>query len=229
MQIDNEYVQGKVILIDKPLEWTSFDVVKKIRYNLSKLIGVKKLKVGHAGTLDPLASGLLIVCTGKKTKTISEIQNQSKKYEGIICLGSTTPSFDLETEVEFQSSIDHLNEEVLNKALKSFVGKIRQVPPIFSAKKINGKRAYLHARKGDEIELKENQIEIYSFELSKIELPDVHFQIHCSKGTYIRSIANDYGNLLGVGGYLKELRRTAIGDYSVENADTVEGWLTKIQ
>ena len=124
MQIDNEYVQGKVILIDKPLEWTSFDVVKKIRYNLSKLIGVKKLKVGHAGTLDPLASGLLIVCTGKKTKTISEIQNQSKKYEGIICLGSTTPSFDLETEVEFQSSIDHLNEEVLNKALKSFVGKI---------------------------------------------------------------------------------------------------------
>lgn len=229
MQIDNEYVQGKVILIDKPLEWTSFDVVKKIRYNLSKLIGVKKLKVGHAGTLDPLASGLLIVCTGKKTKTISEIQNQSKKYEGIICLGSTTPSFDLETELEFQSSIDHLNEEVLNKALKSFVGKIRQVPPIFSAKKINGKRAYLHARKGDEIELKENQIEIYSFELSKIELPDVHFQIHCSKGTYIRSIANDYGNLLGVGGYLKELRRTAIGDYSVENADTVEGWLTKIR
>ncbi len=228
MEIDNEYVHGKIILIDKPLRWTSFDVVKKIRYNLTKLIGLKKLKVGHAGTLDPLASGLLIICTGRKTKSISEIQNQSKQYEGVICLGSTTPSFDLETEIEFQSSTDHLNKELLNSAVENFIGEIKQVPPLFSAKKINGKRAYLHARKGDDIELKENLVQIYSFKITKIELPDVHFHIHCSKGTYIRSIASDYGKYLGVGGYLKELRRTAIGDFSVQNADTIAEWEAKI-
>ena len=216
------FIVGELILVDKPLEWTSFDVVKKLKFQLQKSTALKKIKVGHAGTLDPLASGLLVICTGKKTKTIESIQVQEKEYTGIIQLGATTPSYDLETEPENFKNIDELEAETIYTIAKSMEGELDQLPPIFSAKKIEGKRAYDLARAGKKPEMKPKRITIYSFEIDKISAGQIWFKIKCSKGTYIRSIAHDFGQKLGVGGYLKELRRTRIGGFSVENALKIE-------
>lgn len=207
-----DFLSGQVILIDKPVNWTSFDVVARVR----RLIKVKK--VGHAGTLDPLATGLLIICTGKKTKEISEYQAQNKKYTGIITLGKTSPSMDLGTEVTETVLPGDLSEEKILIARNKFLGNIEQVPPMFSALKHNGKRLYKLARAGKVVEREPRQVEIYSFEIIKINLPDIHFEISCSKGTYIRVIANDLGKELGCGGILSSLRRTEIGDFNVEDA-----------
>ncbi|MDB5272588.1 MAG: tRNA pseudouridine(55) synthase [Chitinophagaceae bacterium] len=206
--------QGAILLIDKPLTWTSFDVVRKIR-NLTKI-----KKTGHAGTLDPLATGLLIVCQGKATKKIEDIQNAEKEYTGTIHLGATTASYDLESEPTPQQDITHLTAETIAQHAQRFVGFIDQIPPIFSAIKVDGKRAYDLARKGLEPELKSRRIEIKAFDITHIDLPVVTFRVTCSKGTYIRSLAHDLGQSLGTGAYLKSLRRTKIGDYSVDHALT---------
>lgn len=215
------FLEGATLLVDKPTGWTSFDVVKKIRGILQKITGVRRIKVGHAGTLDPLATGLLIVCTGKKTKTIDEIQQQTKEYTGIICLGATTPSFDLETAPQNFKPVSSINEAKLEEVRHSFLGKISQKPPVYSAIKVDGKRAYLLAREGINTEMKAKEIEIHDFELTAVQLPEIHFKISCSKGTYIRSIANDFGDKLEVGAYLKSLRRTKIGAYNVADAHDV--------
>ncbi len=207
-----DYIAGQVILIDKPVNWTSFDVVARIR----KLIKVKK--VGHAGTLDPLATGLLIVCSGKKTKEISDYQEQRKTYTGIITLGKTSASMDLATEVIETVLPGDLSEEKIFAARNKFLGNIEQVPPMFSAIKHKGKALYKLARAGKVVERNPRQVEIYSFEITKIDLPDIHFEIACSKGTYIRVIADDFGKELGCGGVLSLLRRTKIGDYKVDDA-----------
>ena len=207
-----DYLSGQVILIDKPVNWTSFNVVSRVR----RLTKVKK--VGHAGTLDPLATGLLIVCTGKKTKEISEYQAQRKKYTGIITLGKSSPSMDLATEITETVLPEGLNEEKILFARNKFLGNIEQVPPMFSALKHKGKALYKLARAGKEVERAARQVEIFSFEITKIDLPDVHFEIACSKGTYIRVIADDFGKELGCGGILSLLRRTEIGDYKVDDA-----------
>ncbi|TRX49469.1 tRNA pseudouridine(55) synthase TruB [Fulvivirga sp. M361] len=207
---------GQVMLIDKPLEWTSFDVVKKLRNKL------KVKKVGHAGTLDPLATGLLIVCSGKKTKQIEHYQGQEKEYTGQFLLGKTTPSFDLETEVDSETDISGLTTESILKAPGQFEGWIDQVPPAFSAIKVKGKRAYESAREGKELKLKSRKVEIKQFTITSIELPYVSFKIVCSKGTYIRSLARDFGILLGVGAHLTTLRRTRIGEFRVEDAKRIE-------
>ena len=209
---DLDYLSGQVLLIDKPVNWTSFNVVSRIR----RLTKVKK--VGHAGTLDPLATGLLIVCTGKKTKEISEYQAQRKKYIGIITLGKTSPSMDLASEVIDTVLPDNLSEEKILSARNKFLGNIEQVPPMFSALKHKGKRLYRLAREGKEVERLSRQVEIFSFDITKIDLPDIHFEIACSKGTYIRVIADDFGKELGCGGVLSLLRRTEIGDYKVDDS-----------
>ena len=211
-----ENSEGRVILIDKPLQWTSFDVVKKIKYKLNLK------KVGHAGTLDPLATGLLILCSGKKTKQIEQIQIQEKEYEGIITLGQTTPSFDLETALSPSVSVDHLTDQQIIDATDQFTGHIEQVPPIFSALKIGGKRAYTKARAGQEVVMQPRPVEIKKFEILAINKPDVTFRVICSKGTYIRSLAHDFGQALGVGAHLSQLRRTRIGDYKITEAETIE-------
>ncbi|HMN18014.1 MAG TPA: tRNA pseudouridine(55) synthase TruB [Ignavibacteriaceae bacterium] len=207
-----DYLSGQVILIDKPVNWTSFDVVSKIR----KLIKVKK--VGHAGTLDPLATGLLIVCTGKKTKEISDYQEKRKKYTGIITLGKSSPSMDLATDVTEKILPDNLTQDKIIEVRNKFLGKILQVPPMYSAVKHKGKALYKFARAGKEVEREPKQVEVFSFEILKIDLPDIHFEIVCSKGTYIRTIANDFGNELNCGGILSLLRRTEIGEYKVDDA-----------
>lgn len=210
-----DYLSGQVILIDKPVNWTSFDVVAKIR----RLIKVKK--VGHAGTLDPLATGLLIVCTGKLTKEISKYQEQRKKYSGVITLGKSSPSMDMATEITGNGVTENLTEEKIIKVRNKFLGKIEQVPPMFSAIKHKGKSLYKLARKGKEVEREPRHVEIYSFDITKFDLPDIHFEITCSKGTYIRVIANDFGNELGCGGVLSALRRTEIGEYKVNEACSI--------
>ncbi len=217
--------EGTVLLIDKPYEWTSFDVVNKVRY----AAGGRKIKVGHAGTLDPLATGLLIVCVGKKTKTIDSIQAQTKEYTGTFTLGATTPSYDLETEITEGLPTKHITEKDTIKIAQSFLGEHEQTPPIFSAIKVNGRRAYKKARKGEKVELKTRTVFIDEFEITKIKMPEVHFRIKCSKGTYIRSIANDFGLLLDSGAYLSSLRRTKIGDYSIENAAELLELVEKIK
>ncbi|MEO5500808.1 MAG: tRNA pseudouridine(55) synthase TruB, partial [Ginsengibacter sp.] len=204
---ENNFDEGKVLLIDKPLHWTSFDAVRKIR----NLIRIKK--VGHAGTLDPLATGLLIVCTGKFTKRINEYMAQEKEYTGCITLGAITPTFDLESEPQDFKPYDHLTEEEIINATKSFTGEILQVPPIHSAIKQQGKAVYLKARRGEEVILEPRKITIHAFELTQINLPQIHFKVVCTTGTYIRSLANDFGAALGCGGYLSELRRTRIGNF----------------
>lgn len=221
-----DWVQnGQTILVDKPLHWTSFDVVKKIRWNLKKKLGVKKVKVGHAGTLDPLATGLLILCIGKDTKKIDTYMGGTKTYTGKILLGKTTPSYDLETEYDREFPTDHITKELLEEVRVSFLGEQQQVPPIFSAKQIDGKRAYDIARSGGEIEMKPNQIEIFDFKINTKEFPIISFELSCSKGTYIRSVANDFGTKLDSGGTLIELRRTKSGDLTVEESKSVEGWV----
>lgn len=213
-----DYKEGQVLLIDKPLEWTSFQVVNKIRWHIRQKFGIKKIKVGHAGTLDPLASGLLILCTGKFTKKIDEYQGQIKEYTGEITLGATTPSYDLETEVNETFTTKHITEALIYETTKQFVGEINQKPPIFSAIKKEGKRLYDIARAGETTDIKARKINIETFEITNINLPKVQFRVVCSKGTYIRSLAYDFGKALESGGYLSKLRRTKIGDFSVNNA-----------
>lgn len=214
-----EILEGQVILVDKPLTWSSFQAVNKLKYALKRELGLpKKFKIGHAGTLDPLATGLLIVCTGKFTKRITEIQGQPKEYTGTFKLGATTPSYDLETEIDENFSINHIDEKSINQILPQFLGEIDQKPPVFSAIKKDGIRMYEHARAGTEMEMESRKTTIHEFEITRIDLPEVDFRVVCSKGTYIRSLANDFGKALESGAHLTVLRRTKIGDYSVENA-----------
>lgn len=215
-----EFLEGKTLLIDKPLEWTSFQVVNKMRWLIRKQFDIKKIKVGHAGTLDPLATGLLLICTGKATKTINELQAQIKEYTGTIQLGATTPSYDLETEIDNTFPTGHITEELILKCTQQFLGEIDQFPPVFSALKKDGKRLYEYARKGEAVEVKSRKIEINEFEITAIDLQNmtVNFRVVCSKGTYIRSLAHDFGNSLKSGGHLISLRRTGIGSYSAKNA-----------
>lgn len=208
--------EARVLLVNKPYEWTSFDVVNKLRYRL------KIKKIGHAGTLDPLATGLLIICTGKMTKRIEEFMGQEKEYTGTFVLGQSTPSHDLETAVDEQHDISVLTEEMIRSATHPFTGTIQQLPPMHSAIKVGGKRAYEFARQGKEVELQPRAVEVSVFEITSIQLPEVNFRIVCSKGTYIRSIARDYGKLLGVGAYLSRLCRTRIGTFRLEDALEVE-------
>lgn len=224
-----DYKGGEILLVNKPLEWTSFDAVNKLRYTIKHRIKVKKIKVGHAGTLDPLADGLLIICTGKKTKSIESLMGLEKTYSGIIRLGGTTPSYDLETEIDQSYPVDHINEDLIRETAQNMEGEQDQYPPIFSAKKVQGKKAYDFARKGEEVELKPKRITIRKFEVTKIDGLDVHFLISCSKGTYIRSIAHDFGKALQSGAHLAALRREAIGDFKLSDAKTVEDWLEEIR
>lgn len=224
-----EFAQGETILIDKPLHWTSFDVVNKIRWNLKRKLGIKKIKVGHAGTLDPLATGLLILCIGKNTKLIDSIMPGEKQYTGTILLGKTTPSFDLETEYNADFPTEHITTELLEEVRQSFLGEQDQVPPLFSAKQIDGKRAYDLARAGKEVELKSNRIHISDFQIDASNFPQITFNVSCSKGTYIRSIASDFGKKLHSGGTLIELRRIRSGEYRIEDAKQVDEWLEFIE
>lgn len=223
------FQEGLTILVDKPLGWTSFDVVNKIRWNLKQVLKVKNIKVGHAGTLDPLASGLLIICIGKHTKRIDELMGGTKIYTGTILLGKTTPSYDLETAFNEEFPTEHITSELLEEARQKFIGTIQQVPPIFSAKQIDGKRAYDLARAGKEVELKANIVEITDFSINTDRFPEIDFSVSCSKGTYIRSIANDFGKAVGSGGTLIALRRTASGDLSIEEARSVDDWISTIR
>ena len=223
------FAQGSTILVDKPLNWTSFDVVNKLRWNLKQKLGVKKIKVGHAGTLDPLATGLLILCIGKHTKTIEEMIGADKTYTGTFLLGKTTPSYDLESEYNEEFPVEHITKELVEAARLSFLGEIDQVPPIFSAKQVDGKRAYDLARAGKEVVLKSNKVKISDFTVDISRFPEVDFKITCSKGTYIRSIAADLGKALQSGGTLIELRRTASGDFDIADALTVEEAIKMIQ
>jgi len=218
MLSEEDYKNGQVLLIDKPLNWTSFQVVNKLRWHIRQKFKIKKLKVGHAGTLDPLATGLLIICTGNFTKKIDEYQGQVKEYTGEITLGATTPSYDLETSIDATFPTEHISEELIHETLKQFIGEISQKPPIFSALKKEGRRLYDIAREGKTVEIESRKITISAFKITKIEMPKVQFRIVCSKGTYIRSLAYDFGKALNSGGYLSELRRTKIGEFSVENA-----------
>ena len=213
-----DYKEGQVILIDKPLEWTSFQVVNKMRWLIRKTFDIKKIKVGHAGTLDPLATGLLIICTGKFTKKIDTYQAQEKEYTGTFTLGATTPSYDLETEIDQTFDISGITSEKIKEATQQFIGEIQQQPPVFSALKKEGKRLYEYARNGEEVEIPFRTVMISEFEITNIDLPKVDFRVVCSKGTYIRSLANDFGIALENGAYLSALRRTKIGEFSVENA-----------
>lgn len=223
-----DYLEGNIVLINKPLSWTSFDVVKKVRNILKNNYKVKKIKVGHAGTLDPLADGLLILCTGKWTKKIEEFQNQEKEYTGTFVLGATTPSYDLETEIDQTFDLGNLSKEKIENNTNLFIGDIEQLPPIYSALKKDGVRLYEYARKGVEVEVKKRNVRVSSFEINRIELPEVDFKISCSKGTYIRSIAHDFGKSLDNGAYLSKLTRTKIGAFQLEDAidlDTFENMI----
>ncbi len=213
-----DYQKGAMLLVDKPQNWTSFDVVNKIRHKLKKRLEIKKIKVGHAGTLDPLANGLLIICTGKMTKQINKYQDMPKEYTGVIKLGSTTPSYDSETEVDAVFPYKHIDSKAIDKARQKFEGKIQQTPPMFSAIKVDGQPLYKKARKGEKVDIQARTVHIYQFEITRIDLPEIAFKVQCSKGTYIRSLAHDFGKALKSGAHLSALRRTAIGPYRVEDA-----------
>ena len=216
------FLAGQILLIDKPLGWSSFDVVKKIKNLIRSKYKLKKIKVGHAGTLDPLATGLLIVCTGKFTKRISEIQDQTKAYTGIITLGGTTPSYDLETEINNSYETSHITEKLIYQTTKQILGEIDQIPPIFSALKKDGERLYEKARRGEKAEIQSRKVTINQFDITSFKSLNVSFKIKCSKGTYIRSIANDFGTALNSGGYLSKLCRTAIGKYPLKEGISIE-------
>lgn len=213
-----DFQNGQVLLIDKPLHWTSFQAVNKMKWVLKSRLGLKKIKIGHAGTLDPLATGLLLVCTGKFTKKIPELQGQVKEYTGTFFLGATTPSYDLETEIDQRFPTSHLTEELIQQTLNQFIGEIDQKPPIFSAIKKEGVRLYEHARAGETVEIASRKTTIHEFEITRIALPEIDFRVVCSKGTYIRSLAFDFGKALHSGAHLTALRRTKIGDYDVKNS-----------
>ena len=229
MATPEEFLEGKVVLIDKPLQWSSFQAVNKVKWSLKKHLGLKKIKVGHAGTLDPLATGLLIVCTGKFTKRISELQGMEKEYTGTFHLGATTPSYDLETEVNVTFPTNHINEALIHDTLPQFIGEIDQKPPVFSAIKKDGKRLYEHARKGEEVEIATRKTTIHEFEITRIALPEVDFRVVCSKGTYIRSLAYDFGIALNSGAHLTALRRTKIGTFSVEDGISPESFEDSVE
>ena len=222
------YQTGQVLLIDKPLHWTSFQVVNKLRWEIRQAFNLKKIKVGHAGTLDPLATGLLIICTGKMTKEIDTFQAQIKEYTGTIVLGSTTPSFDLETEINETFPTNHITKDLIHAATKQFVGEIQQFPPVFSAIKKDGKRLYEFARAGEAVEISARTVTIETFEITKMDGLNIHFRVVCSKGTYIRSLANDFGKALQSGAHLSALRRTKIGNFYVAQAVSVETFIKNL-
>jgi len=221
---ETPFHEGKLLLLDKPLGWTSFDLVNKVRGIIERHHKLKRLsiKVGHAGTLDPLATGLMLVCTGRMTKKIDTYQGMPKEYTGTFTLGATTPSFDLEKEVDKTFPVSHITEEEIRNAAKNFIGVHDQEPPIFSAKKVDGERAYELARRGEQVKMKTSSIEITEFEITGIRLPEVDFRVTCTKGTYIRSLARDFGTALKSGAYLSSLRRTKIGDYAIGDALSIE-------
>jgi tRNA pseudouridine55 synthase len=223
------FLAGATLLVNKPKGWTSFDVVNKIRHNLKKKLGVKDIKVGHAGTLDPMATGLLIICTGKATKNLADYQGLDKEYTGTITLGATTPSYDAETEPDATFPTDHLTLELLEQAKQAFLGDILQIPPMYSAIKVGGQPLYKKARKGETIEIQPRPVHIFAFDLTKIEIPDVDFRVHCSKGTYIRSLAYDLGKAVQSGGYLSALCRTRVGAFKLEDAWEVEELIERLQ
>ena len=225
MKTLDDYQNGQVLLIDKPLNWTSFQVVNKLRWEIRQKFNIKKIKVGHAGTLDPLATGLLMLCTGKFTKKIDTYQAQEKEYTGTITVGGTTPSYDLETEINQTFPTAHISDKLIYETTEQFLGEIDQKPPIFSALKKDGKKLYEIARAGETVEIKTRKINISTFEITKIDLPNIDFRVVCSKGTYIRSLAFDFGQALNSGAHLSALRRTKIGDFSVDDAQSVEGFI----
>ena len=226
---EEAYKKGQVLLIDKPLAWTSFQAVNKIRWHIKQRFKIKKIKVGHAGTLDPLASGLLIICTGKQTKEIHVYQGQVKEYTGSFTIGATTPSYDLETEIDHRFPTTHITNELIYETAQQFLGEIDQKPPIFSAIKKEGKRLYELARKGEATEIKSRKVTIDEFEITNINLPNIDFRVVCSKGTYIRSLAYDFGKALRSGGHLSALRRTKIGAFSVEKAKSIEDFIKSLE
>ena len=228
MLTSQDYQSGQVLLIDKPLHWTSFQVVNKLRWEMKQAFGLKKIKVGHAGTLDPLATGLLIICTGKMTKQIDTFQAQIKEYTGTLVLGSTTPSFDLETEINDTFPTTHITEDVIHKTTRQFIGDIQQCPPLFSAIKKDGKRLYEFARAGETVEIKSRTVTISAFEIIKIDNCNINFRVVCSKGTYIRSLVNDFGKALNSGAHLSALKRTKIGDFNVADALSVDAFISKL-
>ena len=223
-----DLLNGQFILIDKPLHWTSFQVVNKLRWAIKKKFNLKKIKVGHAGTLDPLATGLLIICTGKFTKRIDEYQAQEKEYTGTFYLGATTPSFDLETEVNEHFTTAHITEKLIFDTANKFIGEIEQIPPIYSAIKKDGKRLYELARAGESTIIQSRKVTISEFQITNINLPNIEFKVSCSKGTYIRSLANDFGMALKSGAYLSSLRRTKIGNFNVSEAKNIDEFLSLI-
>jgi tRNA pseudouridine55 synthase len=224
-----DYQNGQFLLIDKPLNWTSFQVVNKLRWEIRQRYSIKKIKVGHAGTLDPLATGLLILCIGKFTKKIETYQAQEKEYTGTITVGGTTPSYDLETEINEIFPIDHITETLIKETTQQFLGEIDQKPPIFSALKKDGRKLYEIARAGETVEIKTRKITISEFEITNVNLPHIDFRVVCSKGTYIRSLAYDFGKALNSGGHLSALRRTKIGNYSVEDSESIGGFIERLK
>ncbi|MEW4923316.1 tRNA pseudouridine(55) synthase TruB [Algibacter sp. 2305UL17-15] len=232
-----DYLSGQVLLIDKPLNWTSFQVVNKLRWEIRQAFNIKKIKVGHAGTLDPLATGLLVICTGKMTKQIDTFQGQTKEYTGTIVLGSTTPSFDLETEINKTFPTEHITEDLIHDTTKQFIGEIQQFPPVFSAIKKDGKRLYEYARAGESVDIKSRTVSISEFEITKIDTStalstsaiNIDFRVVCGKGTYIRSLANDFGKAMNSGAHLSALRRTKIGDFKVENGTSIAAFIESLK
>ncbi|MBN2165248.1 MAG: tRNA pseudouridine(55) synthase TruB [Marinilabiliaceae bacterium] len=223
------FKEGQILLFNKPYQWTSFDLVNKVRILLRNYCGIKKIKVGHAGTLDPLATGLMIVCTGKATKKIEQLSGLDKEYIATIELGATTPTYDLESQVDNIYPTDHINDELVNLAIQSFIGKIDQVPPIFSALKVNGKKAYELARKGKDVELKSRTIVITKLENISFNMPELTLKVLCSKGTYIRSLAHDFGKRLNSGAHLIALKRTQIGEFNIKDALDLENFERNLQ
>jgi len=217
-----DFAEGELLLIDKPTEWTSFDVVNKVRHSLRFHLGIRKIKVGHAGTLDPLATGLLLVCVGKATKKINEYTGLDKEYTGTFYIGATTPSYDTETEVDQEFETSHITEDHIRDATKEFIGHIKQTPPAYSAIKVDGKRAYRLARGNEKVSMPEREVQIMEFEVTRAGIPETDFRVECAKGTYIRSLAFDFGKSLKSGAYIHSLRRTRIGDFGIEEALTVQ-------
>lgn len=224
-----DFKAGALLLVNKPKTWTSFDVVNKIRYKLKRVLGVKKIKVGHSGTLDPMATGLLIICTGKFTKKLNELQGLTKSYSGTIKLGATTPSYDAEEKEDQIFQTSHITPELIEFTRRQFVGTIEQIPPMFSAIKVDGQPLYNKARKGEMIEVKPRAVEISDFTITHVNMPFIDFEVSCSKGTYIRSLAYDFGKALDSGGYLTELKRTAVGEYQLKEAWNLDDLITHIE
>ena len=229
MMTGEDYKAGQILLIDKPLEWTSFQAVNKIRWHIRKCFDIKKIKVGHAGTLDPLATGLLIICTGKQTKNIHEYQGQIKEYTGTFTLGATTPSYDLESDINETFATSHITDALIHQTTKQFIGTLEQRPPIFSALKKDGKRLYEIARKGETVDIPTREITINKFDITHIDGNNINFRVVCSKGTYIRSLAFDFGKALDSGAHLSALRRTKIGEFAVEKAVSIEKFIQSLE